>query len=131
MIVVDTSALLALLNKGPERDRFLDILSNDAEPVVSAVALYETMLVVGIRRGPDNLDDLAQILETIEAQIVPFDADQARSAHAAYMRYGKGIHASASLDLCECIAYALAKHLGVPLLFKGQDFKATDIAAAA
>ena len=130
MIVVDTSALLAILNKEPERDRFLDVLSNDDRPMVSAVTLYESMLVAGARRGPDNLADLAEILETIEAQIVPFDADQARAAQAAYMRFGKGIHAAASLNLCDCVAYGLAKHLGVPLLFKGQDFAATDIVAA-
>jgi ribonuclease VapC len=130
VIVVDTSALLAILNKEPERDRFLDILSSEDRPVMSAVTLYETMLVAGIRRGPGNLDDLAQIVETAEAQVVPFDADQARAAFAAYMRYGKGIHPAASLNLCDCIAYALAKHLGAPLLFKGQDFTATDIDAA-
>ena len=130
MIVVDTSALLAILNGEPERDRFLDILANDDQPMVSAVTLYETMLVVGARRGPDNLDDLEQMLETAEAQIVPFDEDQARAAHSAYMRFGKGIHPTARLNLCDCVAYALAKHLNAPLLFKGLGFAATDVASA-
>lgn len=130
MIVVDTSALLAILNNEPERDHCLDILANDDRPMLSAVTLYETMLVVGARRGRDNLGDLASILATIEAEIVPFDADQARASQAVYMRYGKGIHPAASLNLCDCVAYALAKQLGVPLLFKGADFKATDIVAA-
>jgi ribonuclease VapC len=88
------------------------------------------MLVVGARRGPDNLDDLEQMLEAAEAQIVPFDEIQARAAHLAYMRFGKGIHPTARLNLCDCIAYALAKHLTVPLLFKGSDFAATDVASA-
>jgi ribonuclease VapC len=130
VIVVDTSALLAILNGEPERNRFLDILANDDQPMVSAVTLYETMLVVGARRGPDNLDDLEQMLEAAEAQIVPFDEIQARAAHLAYMRFGKGIHPTARLNLCDCIAYALAKHLTVPLLFKGSDFVATDVASA-
>ena len=130
MIVVGTSALLAILNNEPERDRFLDILSEDDRPMVSAVTFYETMLVAGVRRGPDDLTDLAELIETAEAQIVPFDADQARAAQAAYMVFGKGIHAAASLNLCDCVAYALAKHLNVRLLFKGQDFAATDIVAA-
>jgi ribonuclease VapC len=130
VIVVDTSALLAILNKEPERDHFLDILANDDRPMLSAVTLYETMLIVGARRGPDNLDDLAAILETVEAEVVPFDADQARGSQAVYMRYGKSIHPAARLNLCDCVAYALAKHLGAPLLFKGEDFKATDIVAA-
>jgi ribonuclease VapC len=130
VIVVDTSALLAILNNVPERDRFLDILANDERPIVSAVTLYEAMLIVATRRGPDNLDDLAQLLETAEAEIVAFDSDQARASQAVYMRYGKGIHPTARLNLCDCIAYALARHLGVPLLFKGEDFKATDVVAA-
>jgi ribonuclease VapC len=130
VIVVDTSALLAILNKEPERDRFLDVLANDDRPVLSAVTLYETMLIASARRGPDNLADLAGILETAEAEVVPFDADQARASQTVYMRYGKGLHQAARLNLCDCVAYALAKHLGVPLLYKGEDFRATDIVAA-
>ena len=130
MIVVDTSALLAVLNTEPERDRFLDVLANDDRVVVSAVTLYETMLVAGTRRGPDNLSDLAQILDTVDAEIVPFDADQAYAAQAVYMRYGKGIHPAARLNLCDCVAYSLAKQFNVPLLFKRDDFAATDIVRA-
>ena len=130
MIVIDTSALLAILNKEPERDGFLDILANDDRPMLSAVTLYETMLVAGTRRGPDNLDDLAQLLDTAAVEVVPFDAAQARAAYAVYMRYGKGIDPAARLNLCDCIAYALAKHLDVPLMFKGLDFAATDIKPA-
>ena len=122
--------VLAILNSEPERDRFLDVLANDERVMVSAVTLYETMLIAGVRRGPDNLADLAQMLETAEVEIVPFDADQAEAAQAAYMHYGKGLHPTARLNLCDCVAYALAKNLGVPLLFKGDDFTATDIAAA-
>lgn len=130
MIVVDTSALLAILNSEPERDRFLDVLANDDRVMISAVTLYEAMLIASIRRGPDNPTDLAEMLETVEAEIVPFDGDQAHAAQAAYMRYGKGIHPTARLNLCDCVAYALAKHLDAPLLFKGDDFTATDIVAA-
>src|SRR5215510_1438042 len=71
VIVVDTSALLAILNKEPERDRFLDVLANDDRVMVSAVTLYEAMLVAATRRGPDNLSDLAQMPETVQAEIVP------------------------------------------------------------
>jgi len=66
VIVVDTSALLAILNKEPERDRFLDVLANDDRVMVSAVTLYEAMLVAATRRGPDTLSDLAQMLETVQ-----------------------------------------------------------------
>jgi ribonuclease VapC len=129
VIVVDT-ALLAILNSEPERDRFLDVLANDDHVVISAVILYEAMLIAGIRRGPDNLTDLAELLETAEAEVVPFDADQVHAAQAVYMRYGKGIHPTARLNLCDCVAYALAKHLDAPLLFKEDDFAATDIVVA-
>jgi ribonuclease VapC len=80
VIVIDTSALLAILNKEPERDRFIEVLANDDRVMVSAVTLYETMLVATVRRGPDNLNDIAQLLETVEAEIVPFDGDQAYAA---------------------------------------------------
>jgi ribonuclease VapC len=126
----DRSSTRLPLNKEPGRDRFLDVLANDDRVIVSAVTLYEAMLVAAVRRGPDNVSDLAQILETVQAEIVPFDADQARAAQAVYMRYGKGMHPTARLHLCDCLAYTLAKHLNVPLLFKGDDFAATDIAPA-
>jgi ribonuclease VapC len=131
VIVVDTSALLAILHNEAERDRFLDILANDDKPMVSAVTFYEAMLVSAARRGPGNLDDLDDLIQAAEAEIVPFNDNQARAAHAAYMRYGKGIHPTARLNLCDCVAYALAKDLDVPLLFKGQDFVATDVTPAA
>ena len=131
MIVVDTSALLAILNKEAERDRFLDILANEEQPVLSAVTYYEALLIVGIRRGSGNVDDLEQMIATVNAEIIPFDADQAHAAHAAYSRYGKGIDPAARLNLCDCVGYALARKFGVPLLYKGQDFAATDVVAAA
>jgi ribonuclease VapC len=130
VIVVDTSALLAILNNEPERDHFLDILASDDQPMVSAVTLYETMLVAGIRRGPDNVEDLTELLQAAEARVMPFDEARARAALAAYLRYGKGIHAAARLNLCDCAAYALAQELAAPLLFKGEDFRATDVVAA-
>jgi ribonuclease VapC len=86
VIVIDTSALLAILNGA--RDRFLDILAGDDAVVLSAVTLYEAMLVAAARRGADSLDDLAALLETVQAEIVAFDAAQARASQAAYMRYG-------------------------------------------
>jgi ribonuclease VapC len=99
--------------------------------MISAVTFYEAMLVLAARRGAGNLDDLNDLIEAAEAAIVVFDAEQARAAQTAYLRYGKGIHPTARLNLCDCVAYALAKHLDVPLLFKGQDFAATDVTPAA
>jgi hypothetical protein len=69
VIVVDTSALMAILNKEAERDRFLDILANDDKPLISAVTFYETMLIVAVRRGLGNLDDLSDLIEAAEARL--------------------------------------------------------------
>jgi ribonuclease VapC len=74
-----------------------DILAPDDQPMVSAVTLYETVLVAGIRRGPDNVEDLTELLQAAEARVMPFDEARARAALAAYLRYGKGIHAAARL----------------------------------
>jgi uncharacterized protein with PIN domain len=93
------------LNNEPERDRLLDVLANDDRVMVSAVTLYETMLVAAMRRGPDNLSDLAQLLETVEAEIVPFDANQGSRRLGRLLRYGNGNNPTARPNPCDCVAY--------------------------
>jgi len=94
--------------QGARTRTLLDILANDDRPGLSAVTLYETMLIVGARRGPDNLDDVAAILEAVEAEVAPFDADQARASQAACMRYGKGMSSDSTIEplrlrcICAC-----------------------------
>ena len=127
MIVVDTSALIAILFDEPERASFLAVIANAEARKISALTLYETRLVVRAKGGEAALADLDELLAEIQPEIVPFDAVQMRAAEAAYARYGKGIHAAARLNLVDCAAYALAIELGVPLLFKGNDFSATDV----
>ena len=83
------------------------------------------------RYGAAGAVDLEQLLDTIDPEIVPFDNDQADGAFVAFETYGKGINPKSRLNLSDCIAYALAKSLSAPLLFKGQDFAATDITPAA
>jgi ribonuclease VapC len=92
--------------------------------------VHETGVVLRIRRGLPALDRLWRFL-VIENdfEIVAFDENQARLALSAFDRYGKGIHSKARLNLADCAAYALASGLGAPLLFKGDDFSATDIQA--
>lgn len=130
MIVIDTSALFAIIANEPERDTYLARIARQDRALLSAVSLYETMLVVGARLGAAGLAALSELLEAAEIEVVPFDALQARSSHAAYQTYGKGRYPSASLNLCDCVAYALAKGLDAPLLFKGLDFAATDVLSA-
>jgi ribonuclease VapC len=80
------------------------------------------------RRGINGLYDLEDFLSLIQAEIIPHDARLAAFALAAFQRYGKGVDANARLNFCDCAAYALAKAMNAPLLFKGDDFPYTDVA---
>ena len=95
--------------------------------MLSAVNLLEAFMVMRGRYGEVGGDALESLLDAIEAEIVPFDEAQARLAFAAFATYGKGINPVTKLNLCDCAAYALAKSLDAPLLFKGGDFRPTDI----
>jgi ribonuclease VapC len=130
LIVLDTSALIAILDAEPERDALLDALPAAERVSISAVIYYEAMLVTLSRRGEGGVNDLDEMLTVAEAEIIPFTAELAISAREAYARYGKGNDPAARLNLCDCVAYALAKALGAPLLFKGQDFAHTDVMPA-
>jgi ribonuclease VapC len=130
MIVVDTSALIAILTREPEHSHFLHLLDQVERRLVSAVTYYEAGIVMQARAGAGGLDDLNDLLQAISAEIVPFDQAQAASALTAYARYGKGIDPKARLNLGDCASYALAKGLNAPLLFRGTDFAATDVVVA-
>jgi ribonuclease VapC len=129
VIVVDTSALLAVLLDEPEKVMFRDFLADAPRKMISAVSLLEAGIVMSTRRGPDGLAALTDLIERAEVEVVPFDHAQSQLALAAFHAYGKGRHA-ARLNICDCAAYALAKGMNVPLLYKGNDFAATDITAA-
>ena len=94
---------------------------------MSSVTLLETRMVTFARHGAAGSDLLEAWLDTFSPEIVPFDDVQADAAFAAFRAYGKGIHPAARLNFCDCASYALAKTRGLPLLFKGDDFAATDI----
>jgi ribonuclease VapC len=129
MIVVDTSALYAILANEPEAEDFTHALSRDDAPQVSAPTLYETMIVCYARGGAALLQDLQQLLVTGNIAVVPFDRQAADAAHAAYQQFGRGYH-PASLNLGDCAAYSLAATLGCRLLYKGDDFTKTGISPA-
>lgn len=130
MIVVDTSALIAVTNHEAERRRFLEIIAKSDRCLMSSVTLLETRLVTFGRFGEAGIERLNEWLATFNPDIVAFDEVQVETAFAAFMTYGKGIHAKARLNFGDCAAYALAKGLNIPLLYKGDDFAATDIVAA-
>jgi ribonuclease VapC len=83
--------------------------------------------VLRVRHGRVAVERLWQLFADNEIEIFPFDEAQVRAAAAAFDRYGKGIHSKARLNLSDCAAYALAKTMNAPLLFKGDDFAETDV----
>ena len=129
-MVVDTSALLAILFGEPERDRCIALLAQADDPVISTATLVEASIVVQARIGEDGMRDLDQLIAAAAVRPVAVDVDQAHRARAAFARFGKG-QASAGLNFGDCFAYALAMAMRRPLLFKGEDFRQTDVPAAA
>jgi ribonuclease VapC len=128
-MVIDTSALLAILGDEPER-RSMNEAIEAAEAVVMSVASWvELSIVVEARHGAAGLRELDRFIERASIELVGVDVDQARIARDAYSRFGKGRHA-ASLNFGDCFIYALARMLGQPLLFKGDDFSKTDLTIA-
>lgn len=129
-MVIDSSALVAILFKEPERESFMQAIYQARVRRVSAVTKLETSIVVAGRRGPATLPEVSTLLSTINAVIVPFDEHQADIAREAFVRFGKGRH-RAGLNFGDCAAYALAVSEAEPLLFKGTDFGSTDVEVAA
>jgi ribonuclease VapC len=127
MIVVDSSALIAVLFDEPEKQAFQDIIDGDERCVLSAVNAHETACVLRGRHGGAAVARFWQWLIDNQIEIVPFDETQVRAAAVAFDRYGKGIDPKARLNLADCAAYALAITMNCPLLFKGDDFTETDV----
>lgn len=125
-VIVDTSALIAILTAEPEAISFAGAIAGASTPRCSAVSLLEASIVIETRYGPNGLLRLDLLIAEAAIEIVPFTLLDARSARRAYRRFGKGIH-PAGLNFGDCIAYALAIDTGEPLLFKGDDFSRTDV----
>ena len=139
-MVIDTSALVAIMANEPERDVFVETINTTMDVLVSAASLLETRIVLaskissGERASPALIDSMVVSLDrfleqgyaTVEA-VTPRLTD---IAFDAFRRFGKGTGHGAKLNFGDCFSYALAKHLDVPLLFKGGDFAKTDIQAA-
>jgi ribonuclease VapC len=130
-IVVDTSALLAILRNEPEKDRFVDAILAASPRFMSAAGLQEASMVIAGRFGDAAAwEPLDALVSRLDIEIVAHDAALARVARTAFLHFGKGRHA-ARLNFGDCAAYALARANDLPLLFKGEDFSKTDIAQAA
>jgi ribonuclease VapC len=126
-IVVDTSALLAVLLHEAERDQFIAVFL-DNEPVISIATLTETYLVAQARRGAAVLEEVDRQIGGYRFEIAPVLADDRVWLRQAMLDFGKGRRrAPAVLNFGDLFAYALARRLGLPLLFKGDDFAHTDV----
>jgi ribonuclease VapC len=127
-IVADTSALLAIVFREP--DRGLHALALEQSLVLlSSATLTEALIVTESRKGPEGVQVLRALVDLGVDEIVPFDANHAQAAHAAFRRFGKGRH-PAGLNLGDCFSYATASLANAPLLFKGDDFAQTDLTSA-
>jgi ribonuclease VapC len=127
-MVLDSSAVLAVLFDEPERRSFTQAIERDPRRMMSAANVLESALLVEARRGESAGRELDLLLHRASVQIVAVDADQIEVARAAWRRFGKGRH-PAALNFGDCFAYALAASSGEPLLFKGRDFARTDLVA--
>lgn len=130
-MVVDTSALIAIMQNEPERRRFNELIESATATYISAATLLETRMVLFARSGDSAVLALDAFLlksRMIVMEVSPHIAD---IAFDAYRKYGKVSGRGAVLNYGDCFSYALAKHLAAPLLFKGRDFSKTDIRSAA
>ncbi|HYD66228.1 type II toxin-antitoxin system VapC family toxin [Azospirillum sp.] len=129
MIVVDTSALVAILRKEEDAVRYANALADAERCLMSTVSRLEAAMVLVGRGVAESADVLDRLVQEAGIEVVPFDDIQASLARHAFYRYGKGRH-PASLNMGDCVSYALARAWRSPLLFKGNDFSRTDIVSA-
>ncbi|PVM83105.1 VapC toxin family PIN domain ribonuclease [Caulobacter endophyticus] len=126
-MVLDTSAVLAILWGEPEADLFMRMVADADALVMSTATRLELQIVCLRRKGPAEVENIERFVTEFEIGLEPFDEPQLALAQRAFAEYGAGRH---GLNFGDCFAYALAKARGLPLLFKGEDFAATDVARA-
>jgi len=129
LIVLDSSAVVAILKREPDAETFQIKLSEAAEVMIGAPTKFELLMVMARWRQKPAVDLAVSLLGTIGAKVVPWDDALTMLAVKAEFDFGKGRH-PANLNFGDCMAYALAKSLDSPLLFKGDDFSKTDVKSA-
>jgi ribonuclease VapC len=128
-MIIDSSAIVAILRSEADRDLYLSAIDSAEIRRIPAPNLLETtMVLTGLHRS-DMMEELDAFLRTASIETIAFTSDHAAVARQAFLRYGKGRH-PAGLNFGDCIAYATARLEAMPLLFKGDDFRLTDIEAA-
>ena len=126
-MVIDTSALLALLLDEPEAEDFRTALELDEVRLVSAATLLEAAIVIESRKGDAASRELDRLIDKAAVSVIAVDVDQIEEARRAWRRFGRGRH-EAGLNYGDLFSYALSRTTGEPLLFKGEDFRRTDVA---
>ena len=129
-MVIDTSAIFAAIANEPDGDSYRTAIKAAPVKLISAVTLLETRIILLSRLGPDAVVTFDTLMAAAGIVVVPFDQQLADAAFEAFRRFGKGRAGKARLNIVDCTAYALARIRNMPLLFKGEDFAATDIRPA-
>ncbi len=126
-MVIDTSALLAILQDEPERRVLTEAIAAAESRLMSVASFVEISIVIEARHGAEGIRDLDLFLERAGIELVEVDVEQGRVARHAFSRFGRGRH-PAGLNFGDCFAFALASVRGQPLFYKGDDFARTDVA---
>ena len=130
MIVVDTSAIVAMAFGEPERDAFAQVIQQADKALISTVSVLEARMVVHGRRGQRAVVLVDELLRLPVFEIVAPGVAEMDAAYAAFVAFGKGSSHPAALNFGDVFSYALAKVRGLPLLYKGDDFAQTDVMSA-
>jgi len=128
-MVIDSSALMAILSGEPEERLFRQLISRASNRLLGAPSRVELGIVALACRGEPGLEEMQALIDHLDLEVVALSDEQAALAIDAFRRFGKGRH-PAGLNFGDCFSYALAKATGEPLLFKGDDFGQTDIKRA-
>jgi ribonuclease VapC len=129
-MIIDTSALIAILTAEDDAATYADALTQASAKLISAPTYLETCMVFCGRRNPGSVAEVDDLLRFAEISIRPFDRQTTDVAVGAFLRYGKGRGHPAQLNFGDCISYAMSKVEAMPLLFKGDDFRLTDVEVA-
>ena len=129
-MIVDTSAIIAILRNEPDADRYASALAQANDPLISAGTFLEAAIVIDANRDPVLSGRFDDLLAVAAVQVEPVTARQAQTARQGYRNFGKGSGHPAGLNFGDCFAYALSRTTGKPLLYKGLDFAQTDVKSA-
>lgn len=129
-MVIDTSAIFAAVANEPDGELYRRAIKTSQIRLISAITLLETRIVLFSRFGEVSIVTFDELVERARITVVPFDREMSDAAFDAFRKFGKGQGTAAHLNIMDCAAYALAKLRGLPLLYKGGDFAATDVRSA-